>query len=252
MTVIVTGGAGFIGSNLIRGLNMQGVTDILVVDNLGSSLKFKNLIGCEFREYLQKDRFRELICERRLDSQVSAIFHQGACSNTMELDGNYMIDNNYQYSVELLDFATEKEIPFIYASSAAVYGANTQFKEDRINESPLNVYGYSKLIFDELVRRRLESAKSQIVGLRYFNVYGPREGHKGQMASVSYHLSNQMFEGGALKLFEGSGGYAAGEQRRDFIYVDDVVKLNLECRRSIWCAMRPPAWSSSSRRGTRR
>jgi len=228
MTVIVTGGAGFIGSNLIRGLNIQGVTDILVVDNLGSSLKFKNLIGCEFREYLQKDRFRELICERRLDSQVSAIFHQGACSNTMELDGNYMIDNNYQYSVELLDFATEKEIPFIYASSAAVYGANTQFKEDRINESPLNVYGYSKLIFDELVRRRLDSAKSQIVGLRYFNVYGPREGHKGQMASVSYHLSNQMFKGGALKLFEGSGGYAAGEQRRDFIYVDDVVKLNLE------------------------
>jgi ADP-L-glycero-D-manno-heptose 6-epimerase len=146
----------------------------------------------------------------------------------MELDGNYMIDNNYQYSVELLDFATEKEIPFIYASSAAVYGANTQFKEDRVNESPLNVYGYSKLIFDELVRRRLDSAKSQIVGLRYFNVYGPREGHKGQMASVSYHLSNQMFKGGALKLFEGSGGYAAGEQRRDFIYVDDVVKLNLE------------------------
>ena len=228
MTVIVTGGAGFIGSNLIRGLNMQGVTDILVVDNLGSSLKFKNLIGCEFRKYLQKDRFRELICERRLDSQVSAIFHQGACSNTMALDGNYMIDNNYQYSVELLDFATEKEIPFIYASSAAVYGANTQFKEDRVNESPLNVYGYSKLIFDELVRRRLDSAKSQIVGLRYFNVYGPREGHKGQMASVSYHLSNQMFEGGVLKLFEGSGGYAAGEQRRDFIYVDDVVKLNLE------------------------
>ena len=228
MTVIVTGGAGFIGSNLIRGLNIQGVTDILVVDNLGSSLKFKNLIGCEFREYLQKDRFRELICERRLNSQVSAIFHQGACSNTMELDGNYMIDNNYQYSAELLDFATEKEIPFIYASSAAVYGANTQFKEDRINESPLNVYGYSKLIFDELVRRRLDSAKSQIVGLRYFNVYGPREGHKGQMASVSYHLSNQMFKGGALKLFEGSGGYAAGEQRRDFIYVDDVVKLNLE------------------------
>ena len=228
MTVIVTGGAGFIGSNLIRGLNIQGVTDILVVDNLGSSLKFKNLIGCEFREYLQKDRFRELICERRLNSQVSAIFHQGACSNTMELDGNYMIDNNYQYSVELLDFATEKEIPFIYASSAAVYGANTQFKEDRINESPLNVYGYSKLIFDELVRRRLDSAKSQIVGLRYFNVYGPREGHKGQMASVSYHLSNQMFEGGVLKLFDGSGGYAAGEQRRDFIYVDDVVKLNLE------------------------
>ena len=172
MTVIVTGGAGFIGSNLILGLNMQGVTDILVVDNLGSSLKFKNLIGCEFQEYLQKDRFRELICERRLDSHVSAIFHQGACSNTMELDGNYMIDNNYQYSAELLDFATEKEIPFIYASSAAVYGANTQFKEDRVNESPLNVYGDSNLIFDELVRRRVDIAKSQLVGLRYCNVDG--------------------------------------------------------------------------------
>ncbi len=228
MTVIVTGGAGFIGSNLIRGLNARGVTDIWVIDNLGTSLKFKNLIGCTFKQYLQKDRFRELIRENRFDNEVSAIFHQGACSNTMELDGNYMIDNNYQYSVELLDFATEKQIPFIYASSAAVYGANTEFKEDGVNESPLNVYGYSKLIFDELVRSRLGHAKSQIVGLRYFNVYGPREGHKGQMASVSYHLSTQMLEGGALKLFEGSGGYAAGEQRRDFIYVDDVVNVNLD------------------------
>jgi ADP-L-glycero-D-manno-heptose 6-epimerase len=228
MTVIVTGGAGFIGSNLVRGLNAQGITDILVVDNLGSSSKFKNLIGCEFQQYLQKDRFRDLICDKGLKGEISAIFHQGACSNTMELDGNYMIDNNYQYSVELLDFATEKRIPFIYASSAAVYGANMQFREERVNESPLNVYGYSKLMFDEFVRRRLDSAKSQIAGLRYFNVYGPREGHKGQMASVSYHLSNQMIEGGALKLFEGSGGYAAGEQRRDFIYVDDVVNVNLE------------------------
>lgn len=228
MSVIVTGGAGFIGSNLIRGLNARGVTDIWVIDNLGSSLKFKNLIGCKFSQYLQKDHFRELVREKQFNYEVSAIFHQGACSNTMELDGNYMIDNNYRYSVELLDFAIDREIPFIYASSAAVYGANTQFKEDRVNESPLNVYGYSKLIFDELVRTRLDDTKSQIIGLRYFNVYGPGEGHKGQMASVSYHLSNQMFEGGALKLFEGSGGYDSGDQRRDFIYVDDVVKVNLD------------------------
>ena len=228
MTVIVTGGAGFIGSNLIRGLNARGVTDIWVIDNLGSSLKFKNLIGCKFSQYLQKDHFRELVRGKQFDFEVSAIFHQGACSNTMELDGNYMIDNNYQYSVELLDFATEREVPFIYASSAAVYGSNTQFKEDSVNESPLNVYGYSKLIFDELVRGRLHKAKSQIIGLRYFNVYGPREGHKGQMASVSYHLTQQMFEGGALRLFEGSGGYASGDQRRDFIYVDDIVKVNLD------------------------
>jgi ADP-L-glycero-D-manno-heptose 6-epimerase len=228
MSVIVTGGAGFIGSNLIRGLNARGIVDIWVVDNIGSSHKFKNLIGCEFKQYLHKDDFRNLVRENKFNDKVSAIFHQGACSNTMELNGNYMLDNNYQYSIDLLDFAIRNEIHFIYASSAAVYGAGTQFKEDRVNESPLNVYGYSKFIFDELVRERLNETKSQIVGLRYFNVYGPRENHKGQMASVSYHLFNQMSEGGALKLFEGSGGYPAGEQRRDFVYVDDVVKVNLE------------------------
>ncbi|MDA0237827.1 MAG: ADP-glyceromanno-heptose 6-epimerase, partial [Proteobacteria bacterium] len=228
MSVIVTGGAGFIGSNLIRGLNARGIVDIWVVDNIGSSHKFKNLIGCQFKQYLHKDEFRNLVRENKFEAKVSTIFHQGACSNTMELNGNYMIDNNYQYSIDLLDYAIRNEIHFICASSAAVYGAGTHFKEDRVNEAPLNVYGYSKFLFDEIVRERLHEAKSQIVSLRYFNVYGPRESHKGQMASVSYHLINQMSEGGLLKLFEGSGGYAAGEQRRDFVYVDDVVKVNLE------------------------
>ena len=228
MSVIVTGGAGFIGSNLIRGLNARGIVDIWVVDNIGSTHKFKNLIGCQFKQYLDKDEFRNLLRDNKFDAKVSTIFHQGACSNTMELNGNYMMDNNYQYSIDLLEYAIRNEINFIYASSAAVYGGGTQFGEDKVNESPLNVYGYSKFLFDELVRERLHGAKSQIVGLRYFNVYGPREHHKAQMASVSYHLFSQMSEGGALKLFEGSGGYSAGEQRRDFVYVDDVVKVNLE------------------------
>ena len=228
MSIIVTGGAGFIGSNLIRSLNARGINDIWVVDNIGSTEKFKNLIGCKFKQYLHKDRFRKLISDGQFDSEVSVIFHQGACSNTMELDGNYMMENNYQYSVDLLDFAVQNKISFIYASSAAVYGANTTFKEESLNECPLNVYGYSKLLFDDLVRSRYNQPESQIVGLRYFNVYGPRESHKGRMASVSYHLCKQMFDGGKLTLFEGSGGYAAGEQRRDFIYVEDVVKVNLE------------------------
>ena len=225
--ILVTGGAGFIGSNLVRRLNAAGITNILVIDNIGASSKFKNLIGCSFEDYLHKDRFRAELKNGKFDGKISAVFHQGACSDTMELDGNYMLENNFQYSLDLLDFAQREQIQYIYASSAAVYGGGTQFEERFTNEDPLNVYGYSKYLFDQIVRKRLDDASNQIVGLRYFNVYGPYESHKGRMASVAFHLFNQFRANGKLSLFEGSGGYAAGEQRRDFIYVDDVIDVNL-------------------------
>ena len=225
--IVVTGGAGFIGSNLVRRFNAAGVTDILIVDNIGASSKFKNLIGCSFDDYLHKDRFRAELKNGKFDGKISAVFHQGACSDTMELDGNYMLENNFQYSLDLLDFTQREQIQYIYASSAAVYGGGIQFEERFANEDPLNVYGYSKYLFDQIVRKRLDDASNQIVGLRYFNVYGPYESHKGRMASVAFHFFNQFRANEKLSLFEGSGGYAAGEQKRDFIYVDDVIDVNL-------------------------
>ncbi|EHM09308.1 ADP-L-glycero-D-manno-heptose-6-epimerase [Thermanaerovibrio velox DSM 12556] len=227
--IIVTGGAGFIGSNIIKGLNQMGFEDILVVDRLGSSDKYRNLTDLKFNNYLNKDRFRQMLRENRLAHEdIQVVFHQGACSNTMEMDGDYMMDNNLSYSVELLDFCLERRIPFIYASSAAVYGSGRMgFREERSCEGPLNPYGLSKLIFDNHVRSRLKSASSPVVGLRYFNVFGPNEFHKGKMASVAYHFYNQLTATGKARLFKGTDGYGHGEQRRDFVYVKDVVRVNL-------------------------
>ncbi len=230
--IIVTGGAGFIGSNLIRGLNARGERDILVVDELTDGHKFSNLVDCEIADYWDKDRF-----QRRMRSGLGfkprCIFHQGACSVTTEWNGRYMMDTNYRYSTELLDYCLDQGIQLIYASSAAVYGAAETFREDLHLERPLNVYGYSKLLFDQYIRRRISDNRSQVVGLRYFNVYGPGEAHKGAMASIAWHLHQQILESGEARLFEGSGGFESGEQRRDFIYVDDVVNVNL------WVAERP-------------
>jgi ADP-L-glycero-D-manno-heptose 6-epimerase len=224
---ILTGGAGFIGSNVLKALNRAGVTNIIVVDNLERSEKFHNLVGCAFAEYLDKREFRERLEAGEFDGAVDAVIHQGACSDTMESDGRYMLDNNYRYSLALLDFCQDEEIPFLYASSAAVYGGGTVFREEPAHEAPLNVYGYSKYLFDQVVRRRLADAASQIAGFRYFNVYGPNEAHKGRMASVAWHLFNQYRASGKVKLFEGSGGYGDGEQRRDFVSVEDIVKANV-------------------------
>jgi ADP-L-glycero-D-manno-heptose 6-epimerase len=225
--IVVTGGAGFIGSNLVRGLNRRGVRDVVVVDDLTDGRKFANLVDCEIVDYVDRDALVERLRSGALE-RPDAIFHQGACAVTTEWNGRYMLETNYQYSVDLLEYCLARGVPLIYASSAAVYGASTVFKEsDRAAERPLNVYGYSKLLFDQYVRRRLEGAGSQVVGLRYFNVYGPGEAHKGPMASVAWHLHGQVAAGGEARLFEGSGGYAAGEQRRDFVYVDDVVAVNL-------------------------
>lgn len=222
--IIVTGAAGFIGSNLIRALNARGERDIVAVDNLSRADKFRNLVGAEIAEYVDKQEFLAQL-DRYKGARV--IFHQGACSDTMESDGRYMMENNYRYSLALLKHAGAHGIRLIYASSAAVYGGSDRFVEDPSAEQPLNVYGYSKLLFDQVVRRRLGERPDQIVGLRYFNVYGPRESHKGRMASVAFHNFNQFLSDGKVRLFEGHDGWPHGGQTRDFVHVDDAVAINL-------------------------
>jgi len=223
----VTGAAGFIGSNLVKALNKHGVTNIIAVDNLKQGDKFRNLVGCEIADYIDKEAFLERMEGGAFDGLLDAILHLGACSDTMETDGRYVMENNYHYSLDLLDFCQEEEIPYIYASSAAVYGGGRVFREGAQHEAPLNVYGYSKYLFDQIVRRRLPDLLAPVVGLRYFNVYGMNEAHKGRMASVAWHFFNQYRSEGKVRLFEGSGGFDAGEQRRDFVSVEDVVKVNL-------------------------
>ena len=225
---IVTGGAGFIGSNLVAALVESGRDDIVVVDDLTDGHKFVNIADQPIADYLDKDEFLErLASDRSFAKGLSAILHQGACSATTEWDGRYMMRNNYSYSQQLLHHCLERGTPYIYASSAAVYGPSQQFVEAPANENPLNVYGYSKLQFDRYVRRIASEPASQVVGLRYFNVYGPREQHKGPMASVAWHFNNQVRDDGEARLFEGSGGYGDGEQLRDFVYVGDVCDVNL-------------------------
>ncbi|MCF8151982.1 MAG: ADP-glyceromanno-heptose 6-epimerase [Burkholderiaceae bacterium] len=228
MHYVVTGAAGFIGANLVKALNERGVSDIIAVDNLTRADKFLNLTDCEIADFIDKREFLELIESGHFDGSIEAILHQGACSDTMETDGRYMMDNNYRYSLALLDFCSEQDVPLLYASSASVYGGGSVFREDREFEAPLNVYGYSKFLFDQIVRRRLPEAQSQVAGFRYFNVYGPREQHKGRMASVAFHHFNQYRADGKVKLFDAYGGYDSGEQRRDFVYVGDVVRANME------------------------
>jgi ADP-L-glycero-D-manno-heptose 6-epimerase len=225
MTYIVTGAAGFIGANLVGALNARGITDVIAVDDLTQGDRFRNLVDCAIADYLDKDEFLAAVEKGAFNGAVTAVLHQGACSDTTESNGRYMMQNNYRYSRTLLEFCAKEKAPFIYASSAAVYGDRTGFRESPDCEQPLNVYGYSKYLFDQFVRRRKPAA--QVVGLRYFNVYGPREQHKGRMASVAYHFFNQYRGNGKVRLFEGSGGYASGEQRRDFVSVEDVVKVNL-------------------------
>jgi ADP-L-glycero-D-manno-heptose 6-epimerase len=222
---IVTGGAGFIGSNIVQALNGKGHSDILIVDR--PKKDFGNLRDLRFADLLQPEEFLEVLHRKALPSSIEAILHQGACADTTCTDERFMMDNNVSFSKAVLHFAIERLIPMIYASSAATYGANLHFRESPENEAPLNLYGRSKLIFDNYVRTLLPSIASTVAGLRYFNVYGPRETYKGRMASMIYQLYGQLRRDGRARLFEGSGGFAAGEQHRDFVSVSDVINVNL-------------------------
>ncbi len=224
--IVVTGGAGFIGANIVKALNRRGEENILVVDDLTAGDKFRNLVDCEIADYLDREDFLKRLRDGAF-KKFKAVLHQGACSDTMEHNGEYMMRNNFEYSKTLLHFCQTKRVPFLYASSAAVYGGGKEFREDRECEAPLNVYGYSKFLFDQYVRRVLPKKTAQIVGFRYFNVYGDRESHKGRMASVAFHHFNQFRQTGRVKLFEGNDGYGPGEQRRDFISVEDIAAVNL-------------------------
>jgi ADP-L-glycero-D-manno-heptose 6-epimerase len=230
--IVVTGGAGFIGANLVKALNARGRDDVLIVDDLSDGTQFVNLADCSLGDYLDKDDFRarieaELAGDTDLLPPIEAIFHEGACSDTTEWDGKFMLDNNFTYSKTLLQYCQLKGIPFLYASSAATYGGSEVFVEAPEHEKPLNVYGYSKLLFDQYVRQHWDEFTSQVVGFRYFNVYGPREQHKGKMASVAYHHHCQVQKGDNPRLFGAWAGFEAGMQSRDFIYVGDAVAVNL-------------------------
>jgi ADP-L-glycero-D-manno-heptose 6-epimerase len=226
MRVVVTGAAGMIGANLVHGLNAIGIDDIVAVDDLSDGMKYRNLLGASISDYFDRRDFYGRF-ERGELGRVDAVFHEGACSDTMEHDGRLMLDLNYRASKTLLDACQAQGVRLLYASSAATYGGSASFREEPAFERPLNVYGWSKLLFDNVVRRALPGAATQIAGFRYFNVYGPREQHKGRMASVACHQFEQWQVTGSVKLFGDYGGYAAGEQRRDFVHVDDVVAVNL-------------------------
>ena len=230
MKIAVTGAAGFIGSNIVKGLNARGIDDIIAVDDLTQGDKFRNLADLRIADYVDADDFYELFAEGAF-GKVEAVFHEGACSDTMEPDGKYMMDNNYALSCDLYQSCQAQGTRLLYASSAATYGGSDTFLESPEFEHPLNVYGYSKLLFDQRLRREIgakfEKATSQVAGFRYFNVYGPREQHKGRMASVAFHQFNQFRADGKVKLFGEYGGYSPGAQMRDFVFIDDVVAVNL-------------------------
>jgi ADP-L-glycero-D-manno-heptose 6-epimerase len=225
--IIVTGGAGFIGSAIVWRLNELGRDDILIVDRLDETDKWKNLAPLRFADYIDADEFMDDLGDFR---DVGCIFHLGACSSTTERDADYMIRNNFQYTRDLAEFAMANGVRFIYASSAATYGDGSAGMEDGFENlgtlRPLNVYGYSKHLFDQYAARN--GMFSSIVGLKYFNVFGPNEDHKGDMRSLVNKAFEQINTSGALKLFKSHHpDYDDGEFGRDFVYVKDAVEMTL-------------------------
>lgn len=227
---IVTGGAGFIGCNLIAELNRRGEQAILVVDSLGTGGKWRNLVGLKYEDFMDKALFREGMWREGLLDNVQAVFHLGACSVTTESDADYLVDNNYAYSRELCTWCLERGARFIYASSAATYGDGSLGYSDNDDVTPslhpLNMYGYSKQMFD--LWALANGLFSEIAGLKYFNVYGPREDHKGEMRSVVNKAHSQILDSGEVTLFKSyHPDYRDGEQKRDFVCVTDAVDVIL-------------------------
>ncbi len=226
--IIVTGGAGLIGSNIVAQLNARGITDILIVDHMKNGRKMRNLADLNTRDYLDREDFMSKVQAGHDFGKVEAVFHLGACSATTEWDGQFIMRNNFEYSKVLLHWCQAIGAQYLYASSASVYGlAENGFKEDRAAEKPINMYAYSKFQFDQYVRSLAGQLKHQVVGFRYFNVYGPREAHKGSMSSTPFHFNNQILANGVAKLFAGTDGYGDGEQQRDFVFVEDAAAVNL-------------------------
>lgn len=220
--IVVTGAAGFIGSNLAKGLNDAGHQELILVDDLNPE-KEKNISGLKFDQFLTIEEYLE---KHRSITDLQAIFHQGACADTTENRPDYILRQNTGYTYALFNHCQANRIPLLYASSAAVYGdGENGFREEPGSEQPLNLYGESKLIFDQVLRRHVDKEgklTAPVTGFRYFNVYGPGEAHKGRMASVALHLFKQGKENGSLKLFEGSESF-----KRDFVHINDVVAVNL-------------------------
>ena len=242
MKIIVTGGLGFIGSNIVNFLNTKGITDILIVDNFNINQKFYNILGCQYKDLINITDFETGIINNNF-KEYDIIIHQGACSDTMEEDGEYVFKNNYTYSKKILDFCLVNNIRMIYASSAAVYGNSKNFKEIIENEKPINIYGFSKLCFDNYVRQKLLSNHPQVAGLRYFNVYGPKEEFKGRMSSIVFQLFNEQKQNNKMSLFGTTKNYNAGKQSRDFVYIDDILNYN-------WFLINNPKVSSVFNAGT--
>ena len=226
--IIVTGGAGFIGSAFIWKLNKEGIDDILVVDELGESDKWKNLVNRRYVEYIHKEVFLRMIRNEQMPFTPRAIIHMGACSSTTERSADYLMDNNYHYTCRLAEWALPKKIRFIYASSAATYGDGSQGFSDDSSVTPtlrpMNMYGYSKQVFDLWVLR--QQVEKQVVGIKFFNVFGPNEYHKGDMRSVVHKAFEQIRDTGKVRLFKShKPEYTDGGQMRDFVYVKDCVDV---------------------------
>ncbi len=224
--IVVTGGAGFIGGNLVRALNQRGVDEILLVDS-AAAIESRDLHGCRYAECMDEEEFIATGLNGRLASRFTAVLHHGACTDTLCTDADYLRANILEYSQRIFSVCQERRIPLVYASSASVYGAGSEFREQQSCEQPLNGYASYKLAFDEFVRSHLTALRAPVVGLRYFNVYGSDERHKGRMASMVHQLQKAFAAEGQVRLFAGSDGVGDGEQARDFVTVEDVVKVNL-------------------------